>query len=188
MKKWFWSLGLLSFVSLTFAQSLDVQIKQDGQIINSQDGVYHLKKKEFAYVVNAKDIEGFLVGATFDESIYKNAIGPFNPTVTWFQNTGMAEELYNLEKDMTITDEAPSYWYYTDARDHRFDKTPKGNLKNWSGTRTVKQVFDVAEGIPQTISEINKPIYVIFYEAKNDENYEVIGKKNLFHATLKFDK
>ncbi|WP_326984322.1 hypothetical protein VUJ46_07255 [Chryseobacterium sp. MYb264] len=176
--------GLLGFISS--AQSLKVVIKQDGKIIEPVNDVYDLRKTTFVFEITSFGGEGFLLGVTADKNIYENAYGLFNPEVPWFQNTGMAEELYNKEKEMFLMDTAPSYWYYTDAKDHRFDKTPKGNSKQWTGTRTISRVYDIMNDRAISLKDLSGNLYVLMYEAEYNDEYDVTGKKNLFNAVLKF--
>ncbi|WBV60898.1 hypothetical protein PFY12_01970 [Chryseobacterium camelliae] len=175
---------LLSF--MTFAQSLKVVIKQDGKVIKPVNDVYELKKSAFQFEITSTDLEGFLIGATADENIYASAVDLYNPEVQWFQNTGMAEELYNKDKEMYLMDQAPSYWYYTDTKDHRFDKTPKGNLKQWTATRTITRFYDIMVDQPVNLKDFVGNAYVLMYHPVYNDEYDLIGKKNLFNATLKF--
>ncbi|WP_336960756.1 hypothetical protein [Chryseobacterium contaminans] len=175
---------ILSF--MTFAQSLKVVIKQDGKVIEPVNDVYDLKKSPFVFEFTASNLEGFLVGATTNKDIYAGAIGVFNTEVPWFQSTGMAEEVYNKDKEMFLMDSAPSYWYYTNLKDHRFDKNPKGNLKQWTASRTVTRFYDVMVAQPLNLKDIDGRVYVLMYEPAYNEEYDLTGKKNLFQATLRF--
>lgn len=175
---------LLSFI--TFAQSLKVVIKQDGKIIQPVNDVYELKKTPFLFEITSTNLEGFLVGATTNKDIYAGALGLFNAEVPWFQNTGMAEELYNKDKEMFLMDAAPSYWYYTDAKDHRFDKNPKGNIKQWTATRTITRFYDVMVDQPINLKDFNGSVFILMYEPVYNDEYDLTGKKNLFQAALKF--
>ncbi|MCQ9639580.1 hypothetical protein MP478_09265 [Chryseobacterium sp. WG14] len=178
---------LFSLLSLmTFAQSLKVVIKQDGKVIEPVNDVYDLKKSPFIFEFAATNLEGFLVGATTNKDIYAEALGLFNTEVPWFQNTGMAEELYNKDKELFLMDEAPSYWYYTDAKDHRFDKNPKGNVKQWTATRTITRFYDIMEDQPVNLKDFDGSAYVFVYEPVYNDEYDLIGKKNLFQAVLRF--
>ena len=178
---------LFSLLSLmTFAQSLKVVIKQDGQIIKPVNDVYELIKSAFLFEIKSTNLEGFLVGATTDKDIYAGAVGLFNPEVPWFQNTGMAEELYNKDKEIFLMDSAPSYWYYTDAKDHRFDKNPKGNLKQWTATRTITRFYDIMVDQAIELKDFNENAYILMYEPVYNDEYDLIEKKNLFQGVLKF--
>ncbi|MFP3595487.1 hypothetical protein [Chryseobacterium sp. SIMBA_029] len=171
---------------LAFAQSLKVVIKQDGKVIEPVNDVYELKKSTFIFEITSTNLEGFLVGATTNKDVYTAAVGLYNPEVPWFQNTGMAEELYNKDKEMFLMDQAPSYWYYTDAKDHRFDKNPKGNLKQWTGTRTITRFYDIMVDQPVNLKDFEGSAYVLMYEPVYNHEYDLTGKKNLFHAVLEF--
>ncbi|AQX06020.1 hypothetical protein KRE40_06050 [Elizabethkingia meningoseptica] len=171
---------------MTFAQSLKVVVKQNGKVIEPVDNIYELKKSTFQFEVTSTNLEGFLIGATTDENIYNAAVDTYNPEVPWFQNTGMAEELYNKDKELLLMDTAPSYWYFTDAKDHRFDKNPKGNLKKWTATRTITKFYDVMVAQPVDLKDFEGSTYVLMYEPVYNNEYDLTGKKNLFNAVLKF--
>ncbi len=186
MKRIFLILLFSLFHLMAFAQSLQVAIKQDGKVIQAVNGVYQLKKAPFAFEITASHLEGFLIGATTDEQVYQSAVGPFNPEVSWFQNTGLAEDLYNKSKELYLMDLAPSYWYYTDAKDHRFDKNPVGDFDNWRAKRSVKTLFDVMINQSIDIKSFDGSVYLLMYAPEYDEYYDLIDKQNLFNATLQF--
>ena len=171
---------------LAFAQSLKVVIKQDGKVIEPVNDVYELKKSAFLFEITSVNLEGFLVGATSDKNIYTVAVGHYNPEVPWFQSTGMAEELYNKDKELFLMDQAPSYWYYTDAKDHRFDKNPKGNLKQWTAARTITRFYDIMADQAVSLKDFEGNAYVLMYEPVYNDEYDLTGKKNLFQAVLSF--
>lgn len=175
---------LISFI--TFAQSLKVVIKQDGKVIEPVNDVYELKKTPFLFEITSSNLEGFLVGATTNKDIYAGALGVLNTEVPWFQNTGMAEELYNKDKEMFLMDSAPSYWYYTDAKDHRFDKNPKGNAKQWTATRTITRFYDIMVDQPINIKDFDGSVFMLMYQPVYNDEYDLVDKKNLFQAALKF--
>lgn len=175
---------LLSLI--TFAQSLKVVIKQDGKVIEPVNDVYDLKKSPFILEFTANNLEGFLVGATTNKDIYAGALGVFNTDVPWFQSTGMAEELYNKDKELFLMDSAPSYWYYTSVKDHRFDKNPKGTLKQWTATRTITRFYDIMVDQPVNLKDFDGRVYLFMYEPVYNAEYDVTGKKNLFQAALRF--
>lgn len=171
---------------MAFAQSLKVVIKQDGKVVQPVNDVYELKKSTFLFEITSTNLEGFLVGATTNKDIYAGALGQLNTEVPWFQNTGMAEELYNKDKEMFLMDSAPSYWYYTDAKDHRFDKNPKGNAKQWTATRTITRFYDIMVDQPIQLKDFDGRVFILMYQPEYNDEYDFIGKKNLFHAALKF--
>ncbi|MBV8327433.1 hypothetical protein [Chryseobacterium sp.] len=171
---------------MTFAQSIKVVIKQNGKVIEPVNDVYDLKKSTFQFEITSANLEGFLVGATTDKDIYAGALGLFNAEVPWFQNTGMAEEMYNKDKELFLMDSAPSYWYYTDVKDHRFDKNPKGNAKQWIATRTITRFYDIMADYPINLKDFDGRVYILMYKPEYNSDYDLTGKKNLFQAALRF--
>lgn len=186
MKRIYLILLFSLFHLMASAQSLQVAIKQDGKPIQAVNGIYQLKKAPFVFEIKASNLEGFLIGATTDEQVYRSAVGPFNPEVSWFQNTGLAEEEYNISKELYLMDLAPSYWYYTDAKDHRFDKNPVGDLDNWAAKRSINSFFDVMINQSIDIKDFDGNVYLLMYAPEYDEYYDLIDKQNLFNATLQF--
>ncbi|WP_232816287.1 hypothetical protein [Chryseobacterium capnotolerans] len=161
-------------------------IKQDGKVIEPVNDVYDLKKSPFVFEFTSTNLEGFLVGATTNKDIYAGALGLINTEVPWFQSTGMAEELYNKDKEMFLMDSAPSYWYYTDVKDHRFDKNPKGTLKQWTATRTITRFYDIMVDQPVNLKDFDGSVFLFMYQPEYNDEYDLIGKKNLFQAALRF--
>lgn len=178
-----------SLVSIiTFAQSLKVVIRQDGKIVERKENIYQLKKAPFQFEFEATNLEGFSLGVTTDGGLYEEAVDFSNKELSWFENTGMAEELYNKEKELLVMDHSPSYWYYIDKNDHRFDRDPKGAPNKWIASRTIKQLYDVmaAEAVDFKNIEGNASIFLLMYIPVYNDDYKVISKKNLFDAELMF--
>lgn len=186
MKKTFLLL-LLSLGSLmTMAQTLKVVVKQNGKAVKSVDDVYVLKKSTFQFEIQADQIEGFLLGVTTDENHFGEAVDFLEPDEPWFQNTGMAEVLYNQNQELYLMETAPSYWYYTDENDHRFDRNPIGTAEKWTGTRTITKLYDITAQQEVALKDIETSLYIYMYDPEYDDNYTMIGKKTLFFGELKF--
>jgi len=178
---------LLSILGLTsYAQSLKVEIKQDGKVIKPVNNVYELKKSTFQFDIAAKNVEGFLVGVTTDENHYGEAVDFFEPNDPWFENTGMAEGLFNEEQELFLTDMAPSYWYYSDRDDHRFDRDPKGTPQKWTATRTVKKIYDIVDAQEVALADVETSLFIYMYDPVYNDEYDMVSKKSLFFAELKF--
>jgi hypothetical protein len=158
---------------------LKVVIKQDGKVVQPVNDVYELKKSPFLFEINSTNLEGFLIGATTDENIYAAAAD--------LQSGGCMVSEYrygrracNKDKELFLMDTAPSYWYYTDAKDHRFDKNPKGNLKQWTATRTITRFYDIMVDQPISLKDFNGNAYVLMYEPVYNDEYDLIGRKIYF--------
>ncbi|WP_437921207.1 hypothetical protein [Sphingobacterium sp. LRF_L2] len=182
------SLSILFFLSALIAsgQSLRVLVKQDGKVIEAVDNVYKLQKTPFQFEISATDVEGFLLGVTTDENHFGEAVDFFEPDEPWFQNTGMAEVFFNQNKELYLMDMAPSYWYYTDENDHRFDRNPKGTAKQWQGTRTITRLYDITADQVVELKDIEVSLYIYMFDPIYNDDYDMVGKKSLFFGELKF--
>ena len=178
---------MLSLVGcLTFAQSLKVVIKQDGQVIEPVNNVYELKKKPFQFELAANDLEDFLVGVTTDEDHFGEAVDFFEDEEPWFTNTGIAEGLFNEEQELYLMDMAPFYWYYTDKDEHCFDRDPVGTAEEWTATRTISKVYDLISSEDIALKDIQDSIYIYMFYPSYDEDLTMIEKQNLFFGELRF--
>lgn len=184
MKRLFFCLALMCTLGLVKAQKLEVKIVQDGATVLPKDDVYVLSPKTFSFEIKSAGVEGFLVGVTTDEYIYKSALGEADLEVMWFDETGMAESLFNADKEVFVNDEAPSYWYFTSTKDHRFDVGAKGNGKLWQATRTVDSFYYMTKEESMSVKEVKEPLYFFFYLPTYDEDYNLLDKKCIFKAQL----
>ncbi|WP_448606988.1 hypothetical protein [Paenimyroides ceti] len=168
------------------AQELKVKVMQNQKEITSEKNVYMLNKAPFSFQIQSIGIEGLLVGATLDEDLYRSALGEGDLEITWFENTGMAESSFNDKQRMFISNDAPSYWYYTSKKDHRFDKTPTGTSENWNAERTIS-VLELLESDEQiACKNMERPLYVIFYTNVYDEDYNITEIIIHFDAEIKW--
>lgn len=178
------SLFFLSYLSLQAQEFVNIKIKQDYQTMAAKDGVFKIQRKPFKLVFHVRNTDGFCIGFTQDEDIYRSAIGEADMEVMWFENTGMAEGRFNEDLTTMISDEAPSYWYFTAIDDHRFDKNPYGTQQEWLAERTVNAFYLTEFSESFKMEEMVRPVYVVVYEPVYDEDYNLIDKKVLYHAKI----
>ncbi|MGM1430746.1 hypothetical protein ACS126_15925 [Sphingobacterium lactis] len=182
-------LTLMLSLVLGFAaaqERVNVRIKQDYKLINGSGGVFTLKKSPFKFVFHVKGTDGFLIAFTQQDDIYRSAIGEADLEVMWFANTGMAEGLFNSEKSVTISDEAPSYWYFTGITEHRFDPHPQGTAQEWMAERSVDAFYLTEFSDTYLIKDMVRPLYFIIYSPTYDEDYNLIDKQILYHGQLQW--
>ncbi|MCA5005834.1 hypothetical protein [Sphingobacterium bovistauri] len=190
MSKYIILLCSLFLSMITFAQDTKFRlaVNQGGKSIKEKDNVYLLEPKTFVLQMAARNVEGFLVGATFDRDVYMSAIGEGDLEVSWFSETGMAEELFNADQSMFISNDAPSYWYYDSEDDHRFDRDPKGNLTDWIGNRTIRQFDDLLNEKTIQVDTYQGSVFLFIYKPEYDDEYNMVSMDILFHGELKFAK
>ncbi|MEJ5056194.1 hypothetical protein [Sphingobacterium sp. MYb382] len=171
------SLCLMGFFLSAEAQErlFSVRFIQDGQKVPlAENNTVNLKKKPFQIQLSHILDEGVLIGATFDKDLYRSAMGDADLEVMWFSNTGMADDMFNDDKSLMMSDEAPSYWFYTSKEQHRFDHDPKESNGRYLGTRTIENLalLDPYRMVP--IKNVKKNLYLVFYESSYDAEEDEI--------------
>ncbi|MDM1049300.1 hypothetical protein [Sphingobacterium hotanense] len=177
--KYFFILFLLcSICTCAIAQqSVSIKVKQDYKLVASVNHSLTLSKSPFKLMFHVKELESFCIAFTSDEDVYRSAIGEADMEVMWFENTGMAEGLFNEDKTIMLSNEAPSYWFYSSLEEHRFDKHPQGTIKEWTAERSIENFYDVVQDETYSVKQINRPIYYVVYVPQYDEDYNQIDKK-----------
>lgn len=163
-------------------EKLTVKVVQFGKEIKAINSVYKLKRDEFSLQFNVENTNDFLIGSTFDEDIYRSAKGEADLEVAWFGNTGMAEGIFNDDKQILVSNDAPSYWYFDNKNDHRFDKNPMGNSKKWTATRTINNFYDLNNDKQIEVKNCKESLYLVFY--KNNNDVDKINEENGPDANL----
>ncbi|UVD79337.1 hypothetical protein NWE55_14565 [Myroides albus] len=189
MKRIGLSILLLFFVQISsWAQeeNLQVEVIQKGKVIPMDNGIINLKSDAFAFEITSNNIEGFLIGATYDRGLYRSAIGEADLEVPWFNSFAIADENHNPNKELIISDEVPTYWFYKNAIEHRFDSAPKGNAEEWVGQRTIEVLNNLSSYETVPLSKFKDTVYVYFYSPVYDEQYNLTEAIILYHAALKF--
>ena len=73
--------------------------------------------------------------------------------------------------EITLSDNAPNYWYYDRENDHRFN-TVDVDASGITAIRNVDYLRYVKTDNPIHISEVEKPLYLVFISLKRNENSE----------------
>lgn len=180
--KWYREIIFLSICSFflvtdTAAQpkGFSVRIVQEDDVHSPEPGTstITLQQKAFKIQVLLQHLEGVYVFASFRDSLYNLPAPDPVPGFTTLSNMVMAEEAFNKDKELLVADDGWSYWFYNPSLDwHRFNKKmvflDSGRIV---GTRTVKQLYIVAEEESIKLKENNKPLYLFFVAAeKTDPN------------------
>jgi antitoxin component YwqK of YwqJK toxin-antitoxin module len=159
--------------------SFDVSLFQNGKKQNVVNNMMILEKKPFEFKIrfaqpNNNEVEVF---ATFDSTIYKKAKEGVPMLQIVGSATGMAEANGNPDKDILISSSAPSFWYYSNPKDNRFN-TFVISEKEVICNREVDSVMivndrantglkeDKRKDIPLSMLQ-QKDLYLIFFTRKN---------------------
>ena len=152
-----------------------IYIEQNGIRQTITNNTVLLDKKSFNLVFVLHKPSAVLVNASFDKTTYERALKkePLSK-LPGYEGTGMAEGLFNTDKELFIDDTAPSYWYYDNDKEHRFNKVVK-TKDSLVCTREIKQFYILEEkdNIVLPVEKVSKPLYLVFDDYVTDpKTYE----------------
>lgn len=188
----FISLYLLLMPAVFMAQQKDVSIR-----IVQNDEAYQLKdfetriklvKEGFKIQVLLFQIESIYVFASFSDSVYKTGPDDSVPGFQDLPNLAMAEEAFNKNKELLISKEGWSYWFYNpELKWHRFNKKLVFlDSTKVVGVKSIKQFYLLDEKEEVKVKDNNRPLYLFFVAvAENDHNGRPV--KELMRRKLKIE-
>jgi hypothetical protein len=76
----------------------------------------------------------------------------------------MAEEKFNKDKELLISSDDWSYWFYHPQSEyHRFDKNVKVvNDHTFIGTKTIQQFYTTSDEKTIKVKDVKSPLYLFF--------------------------
>ena len=168
---------LLLFVpAVFFAQQKDVSIRvvQDDEAhqLTEFETRLVLKREGFKIQVLLSKVEGVYVFASFGDSVYRTSQTEPLPGFNNLPNMAMAEEEFNKNKELIISKEGWSYWFYDpDLNWYLFNKKlvflDSGKVV---GIKSIKHLYLSDEKIELKVKDIDKPLYLFFVVvAEKDE-------------------
>jgi hypothetical protein len=122
------ALVVLFFTGTTFKEPVyfNIGIKQNGQEIPVTDHRVIINKDAFSILLKFQEAQAVLINASFESESYDEAHkGTPMAKIKGFNQTAMAESHFNPDKDIMISDVAPSYWHYENKESHRFSLVKK---------------------------------------------------------------
>jgi hypothetical protein len=153
-------------------EHFDVRFAQNDQWLDITDDAVTLERAPFVIVLLLREPGGVLVNVSANPATFRPAqTGAALEALRGFSETGMAEWLFNKERELFVVDEAPSYWYFTSADDHRFD-APCDQGKILVCRRTVER-FSSRGGEPVAIEDAPDELYFVFVQARWEGGQQV---------------
>jgi len=170
------------------ADTIDLSIEQSGRNINIIDDIAEIRRTKFLITFKFSQPDSILINASFLSETYNNAKAglPLNE-LTGFKETGIAEELFNKESIIYLSNNSPNFWYYSDDTDHRFNNILKtGN--SYLCTREVSGLIDLDTSVERIdISKIRQnEIYLVVIKSEWNRDYTSMIEKNRKIIKLKF--
>ena len=165
---------LVSFVAtprVNVAQHeiFSLHFEQGTKVIEADDEVT-LKKEPFDIVFEFPEPMGVLVHASFNPETYDEAIGgKLLKKLPGFENTGMAEEVFNKDNEILLNATAPGYWYYDNDEAHRFNEAKEKSGKI-TCKRHVVQLNEIDSNRVTNVEDVVAPLNLVFISYERGES------------------
>ncbi len=144
------------------------KIFQNGKEVVVKNHTVELEPTTFQLKFLFDDPMGILVHASFKDKTYKDIVTGKPLSQIAAMETGMAEELYNPSESIIIEESAPSYWFFDNTEEHRFDDCVlKGDI--WECTRTIDNFNYVFKDKLVPVSKAKNPLYLVLVSTDFDE-------------------
>lgn len=172
---------LLFFVcyqTFLFGQKSSVSIvvvQDDKRIeIKEEDSLIFLKPSEFHFEIELVKCEGVFVQASRTSEYYDTPADSLLRDWTIIPDKVMAEDDFNVDKDLIVDPEGFSYWFYDPKKDwHRFDKNVIIKKNLIKANYTVEKLFDPALHSAVQLSDYIDTLYLLFFIAEEDDSHQL---------------
>jgi len=167
---------------------IDLYLEQDGRIINIIDDTAMINRKQFRFVFSFRQPDGILLNASFEPASYESAAsGTPVENIPGFSNTGIAEEPFNPEYQMFISNDSPNYWYYADETDSRFDSVTKDET-GFKCRRTISSFIELqGKAEKKEISKLkHDTIYIVISMIEWNDDFTKMIERSRRYFKIKF--
>jgi len=140
-------------------------------IIFLQDGITHqvvnnkvsLKKAPFHVIVDASNINGIYLNASFQKDSKFVTPNEFD-NLTSIAPKVFAEQAFNKNNELIVSPLNYSYWFYNQNMDwHRYNNVHPKKEKGFIGTKTIHQIFEEGNDTILPVEELTEPLYLFFF-------------------------
>ena len=150
------------FSLLCYSQQFQVKISQHGDTLSVAENVIELERAPFDIIVMMPPKTHLLVSASYNDRTFNMAqSGAAMNSMPGFSETAMAEGLFNADRELMVFYYAPSYWYYEDDYDNRFNRTKQKN-NQVQCVRTIEYINSLTHDKRLPVAAQNKPLYLTF--------------------------
>ncbi|MBI5858827.1 MAG: hypothetical protein HZB42_14445 [Sphingobacteriales bacterium] len=160
---------LASFTGFS-QKSVLIRIRQDESfVLNEFQTNITLKKKPFKFEVMLENTDGVYVFASIKDSVYRYTETSPIRDFSYLKLLELRDEdRYNSNRELNISEEGWTYWFYNDSADwHPYNRKvmPLGGNKIVC-TKAIKQLYSTADGSLVRLRDISTPLYIFFIAVK----------------------
>lgn len=180
----------LSLSAFSQRSNYTIGITQNGIYfpINYDDSIIKLKQEPFTFNLEFNNVKGIYLNASFKNGFYSTPKDSALFEAQYIPFKCMSEDEFNVDKDIIIAEDGFCYWFYQEDKDwYRMDKTISIDKNLVKSTVTVERIFDRDAGVNLELSEIDKPIYFLFFLGKTTSDSELTKEFQRKRIIIQFD-
>jgi hypothetical protein len=181
-----------SFVSLVaFSQKQQVIIRviqEKPSVLSEFQTELLLTRKSFKFQVMLQNVDGIYIFASIKDSVYRFTE---NSPIQDFKYLKLLElregDIYNTNRELSLSETGWSYWYYKKDGEHPFNKRAiRIDTNRTVVTKVIRQLYDVNEGKTIKLSSVKSPLYLFIIAVAE---YDASGQpvRELFRRKVKID-
>lgn len=168
-----WLFCQVSFGALAQKNRVNIVLKQGRETFNvlDQDSIF-IKPKRFEYKLSFPVGGQINLHHSYTDSLFNEfANGQIKNIPDWWAHC-MAEESYNSDKELLISNDGWSCWFYDEKTDfYRLDaKSIRLHDGYYTGTKTVRFLYNVKNQSSVSVRDAQEPIYLIVAQQGIAEN------------------
>lgn len=158
------------------AQKKDVTVRivQDDNVVVSEteNGSLSLQKKSFKIQVLLQNIRGVYAFASLNDTLFRLTDTDPIPGFASLPEKVFVEDPYNKEKELMVSPERWSYWFYDPGVAlHPFNRKiivlDSGRVV---GSKTIKQLYILPGRLTIKLKENNEPLYLLFVAVDGEDD------------------
>jgi hypothetical protein len=148
----------------TNTPSLTFVIYQDGKEVKPKSSIIKLKKEPFFIKFEVKKAGGVFLQASHLDSWYQLKNSESIPDREYIYPKAMAEENFNTDKDLIISNEYYAYWFFDEKDDWYRMSRAKKTKNGFKAEVDIENLF-IREPTKNVIKikEATKPIYLFAF-------------------------
>lgn len=163
-----------SFSTPSEPKSFQIEIYQKGKRVGITNNEVALQKAPFDIVITFIDTaasKDILLNTSINPKTFLDALQnvPMD-SLAGFQDSGMAEVLFNEDRDVLLSYSAPSFWFYDSDELHRFNMVKKDG-ENLICTRTIESLYSVETKESIALNKLSYPIYMVFITSEYNKDF-----------------
>lgn len=165
---------IAALVSSSFISPADskfeIDIIQNGEVLDMEENVVKLKKAPFAIRVKLFDLEGVYMNASHNKELFELEGDKPIPEILFIESKTMAEAAFNSDRTLTLSKGLYSYLFYDPELNwHRFDSSVV-LAGQCTGFKTVENIYDQDTDKTEETKKTKKDIYLFFVSVKKGQN------------------